>query len=84
MVSPVTTSTFFSHFFLTGTRTCGFDSTEREPVKDGRAYGEFESVDRFIELPGVGHCPMDEAPELINPLLMEFVEDYRGVTPGCA
>ena len=55
-----------------------------EPVKDGRAYGEFESVDRFIELPGVGHCPMDEAPELINPLLMEFVEDYRGVTPGCA
>lgn len=53
-------------------------------MKDGRAYGEFESVDRFIELPGVGHCPMDEAPELINPLLMEFVEDYRGVTPGCA
>lgn len=55
-----------------------------EPVKDGRAYGEFDSVDRFIELPGVGHCPQDEAPELINPLLMEFVEDYRGVTPGCA
>ena len=47
-----------------------------EVVKEGRAYGEFESVDRFIELPGVGHCPMDEAPELVNPLLMEFVEDY--------
>ena len=34
----------------------------REPVKDGRAYGEFDSVDRFIELPGVGHCPQDECP----------------------
>ena len=53
-----------------------------EVVKEGRAYGEFESVDRFIELPGVGHCPMDEAPELVNPLLMEFVEDYRASTPG--
>jgi len=55
-----------------------------ELVKDGRAYGEFASVDRFIELPGIGHCPMDEAPEIVNPLLLEFVEDYRATTPGCA
>jgi len=25
---------------------------------------------------------MDEAPELVNALLMEFVEDYRASTPG--
>ena len=32
-----------------------------EVVKEGRKYGEYACVDRFIELPGVGHCPMDEA-----------------------
>ena len=53
-----------------------------EVVREGRAYGEFECVDKFVELPGVGHCPMDEAPDLVNPLLMEFVEDYRGCTAG--
>ena len=53
-----------------------------EVVREGRAYGEFDCVDKFVELPGVGHCPMDEAPDLINPLLMEFVEDYRGCTAG--
>lgn len=26
----------------------------------------------FVELPGVGHCPMDEAPELVNPLVAEW------------
>jgi pimeloyl-ACP methyl ester carboxylesterase len=36
----------------------------------------FSRVITLTELPGVGHCPMDEAPELVNPLLMEFVEDY--------
>jgi len=25
---------------------------------------------------------MDEAPDLVNPLLLEFVNDYRGVTRG--
>jgi pimeloyl-ACP methyl ester carboxylesterase len=53
-----------------------------EIVKEGRKYGEYACVDRFIELPGVGHCPMDEAPDLVNPLLVEFVNDYREVTAG--
>jgi len=53
-----------------------------EIVAEGRKYGEFECVDRFVELPGVGHCPMDEAPDLINPLLMEFVNDYGGARGG--
>ena len=53
-----------------------------EVVREGRKYGEYACVDRFIELPGVGHCPMDEAPDLVNPLLLEFVNDYRGVTRG--
>ena len=48
-----------------------------EVVTEGRKYGEYPCVDRFIELPGVGHCPMDEAPDIVNPLLMEFVNDYK-------
>jgi len=48
-----------------------------EVVTEGRKYGAYPCVDRFIELPGVGHCPMDEAPDLVNPLLLEFVNDYK-------
>jgi hypothetical protein len=27
----------------------------------------------FVELPGVGHCPQDEAPEVVNPLIEAWV-----------
>jgi len=30
-------------------------------------------VERVTSLPGVGHCPHDEAPELVEPLLLEFL-----------
>ena len=33
-----------------------------------------KSVERVIRLDGAGHCPHDEAPELVNPLLLEFME----------
>jgi pimeloyl-ACP methyl ester carboxylesterase len=32
------------------------------------------SVERVLSLDGVGHCPHDEAPELVNPFLLEFLE----------
>lgn len=31
------------------------------------------SVTEFVELPGVGHCPQDEAPEVVNPLIEAWV-----------
>jgi pimeloyl-ACP methyl ester carboxylesterase len=31
-------------------------------------------VQKVVCLPGVGHCPHDEAPELVHPLLMEFLQ----------
>jgi pimeloyl-ACP methyl ester carboxylesterase len=31
-------------------------------------------VERVVKLPGVGHCPHDEAPELVHPLLQEFLD----------
>ncbi len=35
---------------------------------------DLPSVEKVIRLDGVGHCPHDEAPELVNPLLFEFME----------
>uniref|UniRef100_A0ACD5V1N4 Uncharacterized protein n=1 Tax=Avena sativa TaxID=4498 RepID=A0ACD5V1N4_AVESA len=45
-----------------------------EPVELGRAYGSFDAVEDFVVLPNVGHCPQDEAPQLVNPLVESFVK----------
>jgi pimeloyl-ACP methyl ester carboxylesterase len=44
-----------------------------EPIELGRALMSVSTVKEFIELPAVGHCPQDEAPELINPILMDWI-----------
>lgn len=44
-----------------------------EPIALGQELAKFPQVQQFIPLPGVGHCPQDEAPELVNPLLQEWV-----------
>jgi pimeloyl-ACP methyl ester carboxylesterase len=44
-----------------------------EPISQGQAYGKFPAVTEFIALEGVGHCPQDEAPELVNPLIQRWV-----------
>jgi len=31
-------------------------------------------VEKVVALEGVGHCPHDEAPHLVNPLLLQFLE----------
>ena len=33
---------------------------------------------RFVEMPGVGHIPMDEAPQQLNELLIDFVQQAVG------
>ena len=38
-----------------------------------RALERFRSVRSVVGLPGVGHCPHDEAPELVNPMIVDFV-----------
>ncbi|CAL5061998.1 unnamed protein product [Urochloa decumbens] len=47
-----------------------------EPVELGRAYASFDTVEDFVVLPDVGHCPQDEAPELVNPLVQSFVQRH--------
>ncbi|KAG9451396.1 hypothetical protein H6P81_011361 [Aristolochia fimbriata] len=49
------------------------DKDPWEPIELGKAYGEFDTVEEFVTLPNVGHCPQDEAPELVNPLVVNFV-----------
>lgn len=41
-----------------------------EPVAEARRWRAFNCVEELHELPGLGHCPHDEAPEQVNPLLM--------------
>lgn len=45
-----------------------------EPVAMGRELGKISTVDKFIPLNGLGHCPQDEAPEIVNPILLEWID----------
>lgn len=38
------------------------------------ALEEKSCVERVVALEGIGHCPHDEAPELVNPFILEFLE----------
>jgi pimeloyl-ACP methyl ester carboxylesterase len=53
-----------------------------EPIALGRELAKFDSVERFIPLEGVGHCPQDEAPELVNPVLLEWILEKVGEPTG--
>ncbi|KAG7948204.1 hypothetical protein I3843_14G136400 [Carya illinoinensis] len=58
------------------------DKDPWEPIELGRNYGNFDSVEDFVILPNVGHCPQDEAPHLVNPLVKSFVA--RHATPSAS
>lgn len=47
-----------------------------EPIDLGRVLAEFPVVEEFVPLEGVGHCPQDEAPELVNPLLQDWIAKH--------
>lgn len=44
-----------------------------EPIDLGRELANFPQVQKFIPLENVGHCPQDEAPELVNPILLDWI-----------
>ncbi len=46
-----------------------------EPVEMGRELGKITTVDQFIPLDGLGHCPQDEAPEVVNPILLGWIAE---------
>lgn len=47
-----------------------------EPIELGKLYGAYSCVEEFRVLPNVGHCPQDEAPHLVNPLIEDFVSRH--------
>ena len=49
-----------------------------EKVEWGRKLAEDAGIKEYVELPNVGHCPQDEAPHLVNPLIKAFVELHAG------
>ncbi len=46
-----------------------------EPIVLGREFAGYPAVERFIELAGLGHCPQDEAPEIVNPILQDWIHE---------
>ncbi len=44
-----------------------------EPIELGRKFAEYDAVEEFIPLEGLGHCPQDEAPEVVNPILQDWI-----------
>jgi pimeloyl-ACP methyl ester carboxylesterase len=44
-----------------------------EPIALGRELMNVPTIDQFFEIPAVGHCPQDEAPELVNPILQDWI-----------
>jgi pimeloyl-ACP methyl ester carboxylesterase len=47
-----------------------------EKVEWGRDFVKYAAVEEFVSLPGVGHCPQDEAPHLVNPVILDFVRRH--------
>lgn len=61
---------------------CGVCSLAGDPwekVEWGREFVKYAAVEEFVSLPGVGHCPQDENPGLVNPLILRFVERHSPV-----
>jgi pimeloyl-ACP methyl ester carboxylesterase len=44
-----------------------------EAIAFGKGLATYGLVEQFIPLEGVGHCPQDEAPELVNPILQTWL-----------
>ncbi|MEN9871946.1 MAG: hypothetical protein RLZZ171_2938 [Cyanobacteriota bacterium] len=48
-----------------------------EPVEMGRELATIPTVEQFIPLEGLGHCPQDEAPEIVNPILLDWIKRHQ-------
>lgn len=44
-----------------------------EPIALGRKFADYPQVKEFVALEGLGHCPQDEAPEVVNPILQDWI-----------
>lgn len=44
-----------------------------EPIELAREFANFSTVEKFIPLEGLGHCPQDEAPDVVNKVLWDWI-----------
>lgn len=44
-----------------------------EPIALGQKFADYPQVKKFIPLEGIGHCPQDEAPEIVDPILIDWI-----------
>eukprot|EP00967_Tisochrysis_lutea_P156412 scaffold315173_cov36-Tisochrysis_lutea.AAC.3 len=44
------------------------------PAQRVEALSQYAPVERVLPLQDVGHCPHDEAPEKVNPLIVDFLQ----------
>ena len=56
---------------------CFGDKDPWTPPARVTALEKYAPVKRIVSLPNVGHCPHDEAPDLVNPLILEFAASLR-------
>ncbi|MFM7675086.1 MAG: alpha/beta fold hydrolase [Synechococcus sp.] len=56
---------------------CG-EADPWEPVAEARRWQGFPCVRELLVLPGLGHCPHDEAPERVNPFLLQSLAQEAG------
>jgi pimeloyl-ACP methyl ester carboxylesterase len=45
-----------------------------EPIALGRELAKYDCVKEFIAIANAGHCPQDEAPEIVNPILVRQIQ----------
>lgn len=53
-----------------------------EPFVLGQKLADFAAVQQFIPIEGAGHCPQDETPELVNPLLQTWLLQQSQAASG--
>lgn len=51
-----------------------------EPIGIAQTWQQYPTVQAFIPIEGVGHCPQDELPGVVNPLLLRYWLGQEGNT----
>jgi pimeloyl-ACP methyl ester carboxylesterase len=46
------------------------------PIQGARTFKESENA-KVVPIPGTGHCPHDERPDLVNPLMIDWLSHFR-------
>ncbi|MBD2100749.1 alpha/beta fold hydrolase [Leptolyngbya sp. FACHB-261] len=47
------------------------------PISRGRIYQSYSDQVQFVGIPDTGHCPHDERPEVVNPLILDWLAQLQ-------